>query len=225
MVRGRVLIKAGLAFVILGLLVTMGAVRIYFGSVADKVPTEFLESTRSVVESVHASLRGSENANELYSILAPGVHIYYLDGPETDLPHHRLGTYRINLTCLPCRYHATIYPYRETRLEDVNCEIWIVHFAGQGRWYQRLPEFRYYYATVSQASSPWSSRRIIYQSEKVFERYDSTPALVFDEESPGVVSVQLPNGAVVRFSSTEHESEDGKQLQLDQCETTAGGGV
>lgn len=168
MIRGRVLIKAGLAFVIVGLLVTVGAVPIYFGSVADNVPTEFLDSTKSVVESVHATLRGSENANDLYSILATGVKIYYLFGPETDHPDHRLGTYCVNLVCLPCRYHATIYPYRETRLENLNCEIWIVHFAGQGRWYQRLPEFRYYFATVSQASSPWSSRRIIYQSEKVF---------------------------------------------------------
>ena len=195
--------------IIIASLGSMFGAYLWFLNYANRMPTapvELQKSAQRVIESVHELLRGEDDAKLLDEILGPDGRVYYLFGPKSTHPDHRPGTYCVDIVRLPSRYHATIYQYRCAQLDELNCEIWIVHYAGPVRWYKRrLPEFRYYYGVTSSSVSAWSRRRIVFRSHPSFESFNSQPALNFDREPTGEISVKLPTSETVRFSRKNKE--------------------
>ncbi len=81
-------------FSLIGLLLSVGLIHGCHREIAMMFPNRLTppktlkQSTETVVRSMYAHLAGSNEqaaAYELYGILEPGVSIYYLFAPETDL--------------------------------------------------------------------------------------------------------------------------------------------
>lgn len=199
----RLDVRGALAVTFLGVVCTWGTdCRMVFPN-RKSPPGSLHKSAERVVEAVYAHLDGTneeDDAKELYAILEPGVTVYCLFGPSTAHPEHHKGEYRVNLT--QSRWHVTIYPARRRIVDGRVYEIWVLHYAGQGRWYSELREHRYYFGTVAEQKS--SLRRIILRSNKAFEHYDAECRVKSLLLGNGQV-VELPLIQSVQSRSTAHE--------------------
>ncbi len=163
-------------------------------------------SAERVVELMYARLHGipeTRTSDRLYEVLEPGISIYYLSDPETEHPRHAKGEYRVNL--FQSRWHITVYPAKRTTVDGVMYEIWMIHCAGQGPWYERLREHRYYVGTTT--DQKWGRRTIVYRSGIVFERYDTLCSLDSLTLSTGERISLVPSELVWPTKETQSRTE------------------
>lgn len=124
--------------------------------------------------------------------LAADVSVYTRFNPDSGHPRHRKGEYQINL--YKSRWHARVYPFRRAQVDGKLYEIWMVHYGGQGPWYDRLKQHRYYVAVV--ANDKFAKREIIRKSDRV--PGDDPDHLDQDPDAPiWTDSLDLPSGKVV----------------------------